>query len=357
MPQLELPIVVGVSAGAVNAAHLASDSGPLPDSLDRLASLWTALSPEQVFATDPWGLASGIGHWAMRLLGGGHVREHRTRGLVDTDPLRESLHSALQPDRSGALPGIARNLDRGTLRAIALGTTNYATGQSVVWVEGKSIETWERPKRRSVQTRIGVEHVMASAALPLLFPAVQIGSDWYGDGGLRLTAPLSPALHLGAGKILAISTRYDRSQAEADHPATRGYPPTAQILGVIYNAIFLDLIDQDVVRLERLNRLLRQLPEEQRDGLRVVDIMVVRPSRDLGRLASEYEMRLPAMFRWMTRGLGTRQTSSPDILSLLMFQEEYISRLIALGEEDGEARMEELAAFVNGKHQLAARET
>jgi NTE family protein len=183
---------------------------------------------------------------------------------------------------------------------------------------------------------------------------VQIGKEWHGDGGVRLAAPLSPALHLGAHKIIAVATRYERTAAEADIPDVVGYPPPAQVLGVLYNAIFLDLIDQDVIRLARMNKILRQVPEEKRDGLRVVDILVVRPSRDLGRIAKEYEVRLPRAFRFLTRGTGTREMSSPDFLSLLMFQDDYISRLIELGEADAAARSDEIAAFLDGKGALEA---
>ena len=187
---------------------------------------------------------------------------------------------------------------------------------------------------------------MGSAALPFFFPAVRIGDSWHGDGGIRLTAPLSPALHLGAHKIIAVSTRYDRSQAEANQPLIRGYPPPAQVLSILYNAVFLDLIDQDVVRLQRMNWVLRKLPPQERDGMRVVNILVLRPSRDLGKLSRDYESLLPGFFRFMTRGLGTRQTASPDILSLLMFQADYLGRLIELGEADAEARSAEIDTFL-----------
>ena len=227
-------------------------------------------------------------------------------------------------------------------------TTSYATGQSVTWIQGRGVETWTRPARRAVATRLTVDHVMASAALPLFFPAVRIGHEWHGDGGIRLAAPLSPALHLGASRVLAISTRYDRSQAEADTPATVGYPPPAQVLGVLLNAIFLDIIDQDVLRLQRLNRLLERLPEDRRDGLRIIELLVLRPSQDLGRLAHEYEPRLPRAFRALTRALGTRQTRSPDALSMLLFQPDYLRRLIKLGAADAEARAEEIRRFLAG---------
>lgn len=343
-PELRIPILTGVSAGAINAAHLAQHPGTLAEAADELCTLWNSLTPERIFRVDVSSLLGNMGKWGLKLAGAG-LADARVRGLVDTEPLWELLSEAMCAV-AGQLTGIDHNLRRGTLRAVALGTTSYTTGQSVVWVQGREIETWERPQRRSVTTRLGVEHVMASAALPLFFPAVQIGEHWYGDGGVRLTAPLSPALHLGAHKILAVSTRYERSSAEADVPAVAGYPPPAQVLGVLYNAIFLDLIDQDVMRMERMNELLGRLPAGERDGMRIVELLVLRPSRDLGLIAREYEPRLPRPFRLLTRGLGTRETRGSDVLSLLMFQDDYTRRLIELGEEDAEARAEEIAAFL-----------
>jgi len=345
-PTLRLPILTGVSAGALNVAHLAQHTGTFAEAVASLERLWRSLSPEQVYRVDPPTLLANLVRWGVRLVSGGTVSETQTRGLVDTNPLRAFLERALVP-RDGVLGGIDQNLARGTLRAVALSTTDYGTGQSIVWMQGRNIEEWERPKRRSVATRLTVDHVMGSAALPFFFPAIRIEDSWHGDGGIRLTAPLSPALHLGAHKILAISTRYDRSQAEANRPLIRGYPPPAQVLSILYNAIFLDLIDQDVLRLEKMNFVLRKLPPEQRSGMRVVNILVLRPSRDLGKLSREYEPLLPGFFRFMTRGLGTRETSSPDILSLLMFQENYLGRLIELGEADAEARSDEIEEFVS----------
>jgi len=345
-PTLRLPILTGVSAGAVNVAHLAQHRGTFAESVAALEELWRSLSPDQVYRVDPPALFGNLVRWGMRLVSGGTVAETQTRGLVDTSPLRTYLTHALAPQEN-LLTGIDHNIARGTLRAVALSTTDYSTGQSIVWMQGRNIEAWERPKRRSVSTRLTVEHVMASAALPFFFPAVRIDDTWHGDGGIRQTAPLSPALHLGAHKILAVSTRYDRSQTEANQPLIRGYPPPAQVLSILYNAIFLDIIDQDVLRLERMNWVLRKLPPEKRGGMRVVNILVLRPSRDLGKLSREYEPLLPGFFRFMTRGLGTRETKSPDILSLLMFQEDYLGRLIELGEADAEARGEEIAAFLS----------
>ena len=191
----------------------------------------------------------------------------------------------------GEIPGIDANLAAGRLSAVALTTLNYATGQTVTWVQGREIAGWERATRIGVNTRMTVDHVMASAALPLMFPAVKLQGAWYGDGGVRMLTPLAPAVHLGADRILAISTRYDRTRQEADRPLIRGYPPPAQIAGTLLNAIFLDAVDQDALRLERINRLLRKLPPAEWDGLRPIQLLVLRPSVDLGRLAARLRGR------------------------------------------------------------------
>jgi NTE family protein len=345
-PSLRIPILTGISAGAVNTTFLAAQAAPLPEATEQLVRLWLSLTPDQVYDVQAWPLLRNVARWGMRLVGGGMDRKEPTRGFLDTSPLRQFLQRALPHDEHGALPGIQHNIRTGRLDAVGLSATSYTTGQSVTWVQGRDVTLWQRPQRRSELASISVEHVMASSSLPMLFPAVRVGPEWYGDGGVRLTAPLSPALHLGATRILTVATRYQRSREEADRPLTAGYPPPAQVLSVLYNSIFLDLIDEDIMRLERLNRLIDELPHEDREGMRLVEILVLRPSRDLGKLAGEFEPKLPRAFRYLTRGLGTRRTSSPDILSLLMFQADYLRRLVELGEGDVEANKDRIDAFL-----------
>jgi NTE family protein len=344
-PELHIPVLTGISAGAVNTVFLAAHPGPLPQASEALVQLWLDLSPEQVFDVKPRHLVTTMARWGMRLVAGGHGGEP-TRGMLDTAPLRTFLQRILAHDPAGYLPGIERNLQTGRLDAVALSATSYTTGQSVTWVQGRDVTLWQRPQRRSEAALLSVEHVLASSALPMLFPAVRVGDEWYGDGGVRLTAPLSPPIHLGANRILTVATRYPRSRQEADRPLTGGYPPPAQVLGVLYNSIFLDLIDEDILRLQRINRLIDELPDEAREGMRTVEILVLRPSHDLGRLAADFEPRLPRVFRYLTRGLGTQRTASPDLLSLLMFQHDYLKRLVELGEADAEANAERIAEFV-----------
>jgi NTE family protein len=346
-PDISVPYITGVSAGAINAAHLAAHHGSFEQSVEELSGLWGNLQVENVFQVGATSLFSILMRWGLRLVSGGRGTLPEVRGLVDTAPLRRYLTDVLHAV-DGELTGIGYNLRRGRLRAVALSTSSYTTGQSITWVQGTDIHEWERPQRRSEHATLTVEHVMASAALPLFFPAVRLGNEWFGDGGIRLAAPLSPALHLGARRILAISTRYARSSAEAGVPEVSGYPPPAQIAGVLLNSIFLDLLDHDALRLERINALLEKLPEEERNGLHPIELMVIRPSRDLGRMAGEYEPRLPRVFRFLTRGLGTRETRSPDFLSLILFQPDYLRALMECGEEDARAREDEIRAFMEG---------
>ena len=342
-------ILTGVSSGGINAAYLAASQEPFAEKLENLSAVWERLRIDDVFRVDLRALTGRGLQWGSRLLAGGRHPLPPARSMVDTAPLRALLERLLQPDTTGGIPGIMRSLEAGWLQAIALTGSSYTTGQSVTWVQkrdGCGIGTWERPQRKSEDSLLGVDHVMASSALPFLFPAVKVDGAWFGDGGIRLTAPLSPAVHLGARRILAVSTRYARSRDEADRPAIAGYPPPAQVAGVLYNAIFLDQLDADALEMHRINRLIGKLPESERDGLRQIDLLLLRPSIDLGRLANEYEPQLPRAFRFLTRGMGTRETRSNDMLSLVMFQGDYVRRLMDLGEADALTRMAQIRRFL-----------
>ena len=341
-PDIAPAILTGVSAGGINAAYLAARQGSFTEKVENLADVWTDIKIDDVFRVDLRDLASRSLRWGGRLLAGGKYPMPPARSMVDTAPLEVLLARLLRPDSRGTIPGIATSLQAGWLQALALTASSYTTGQSVTWVQTRDdcrVETWERPQRKSRTCTLRVEHVMASSALPFLFPAIEIEGAWYGDGGIRLTAPLSPAVHLGARRIIAVSTRYARANGDDARPATGDYPPPAQVAGVLYNAIFLDQLDSDALEMQRINRLVARLPQSDREGLRTIDLLMLRPSVDLGRLANAYEPQLPRAFRFLTRGMGTQETRSNDMLSLLMFQSDYVRRLIELGEADAEARL------------------
>ena len=345
-PDLNIPIITGVSAGAINAAFLANHTGTFAEAVEELSELWLKLSVDQVFCVDTWKLIRNVFRWGVRLVSGGFSNESSARSLLDSTPLRELLQRAFLP-QGNVIGGIRKNLQHGKLKAFAITGTNYATGQALTWVMGKEIRMWERPWRRSEATDITIDHIMSSASLPLLFPAVRVGNAWYGDGGIRQSAPLSPAIYLGAKRILAISTRHLRSMEEASTPVCIGYTPPAQLAGTLMNSIFLDALDQDVRTLKRTNQLLEQIPEEQHDDRHVVYLFAMRPSEDLGELAGGFEPELPYMFRYLFRGLGTQETSSPDWLSMVMFDPNYLTHLVKLGENDADKQTGAIMELMN----------
>ena len=337
-------ILTGVSAGGINAAFLANESADFATRAEGLVRLWEDIRTDDVFETRATSLLPTALRWGLRILTGRLGKALNVRGMVDTSPLRAFLGRQLE-NEAGTLTGIRRNLDEGRLTAVALTGLSYASGSSVTWVQGREIRDWTRAHRRSAQCELTIGHVLASASLPLFFPAERVGDEWFGDGGVRLTAPLAPAVHLGAQRILAVSIRSERSEAPPG-PAP-GYPPPAQVIGNLMNAVFLDQFEADALRLERINCLLQHMPPHARGNLRNVRLFIVRPSLDLGRLANECEAHLPGVLRFLTRGLGTGETRSNDLLSLLMFQRDYTQRLIELGRRDAAAHADDIDRFLD----------
>ena len=348
IPKAEFSIIIGVSAGAINAAHVANHPGTFAESTRQLAMDWRELRSHHVYEVES--TLSMLRTVLLRSVRGTSDARSATsdlRALADTLPLRSYLEEKLGAV-NGELVGIERNIRQGRLRAVAIVTTNYTTGQTVTWVQGDNFEKWERPNRIGINARLTVDHIMASTSLPFLFPAVQIGDAWYGDGGIRLAAPLAPAIHLGADRVFAISTRYSRTRAEADEPLVEGYPPASQIFGILTNAVFLDALDDDAYTMERLNRLLVRLEREERMNLRPIKMLLLRPSVDLGKLSGNYEATLPTSLEIFSRVLGTGETRSPDWLSMLLFERDYITRLIDIGYEDARRQHNVIEEFFEG---------
>ncbi|HMB69097.1 MAG TPA: patatin-like phospholipase family protein, partial [bacterium] len=237
-PEARLPVLTGVSAGAINTAFLANHPGSLEEATGELGDVWKSLGPHRIFEVGVLEMLDQAARIGLQFVLGRPIGSVRGQGIVDTAPLRSTLNRVLHA-RDGNLAGVRANLAAGRLRAVALTATSYTTGQTVTFFEGGGIEGWERPNRKAVRTRLTVDHVMASSALPVFFPPVRVDGAFYGDGGIRLIAPFAPAIHLGAARLLAVSTRYARSRAEADVPVFRGPPSAAQLLGVLYAAIFL----------------------------------------------------------------------------------------------------------------------
>ncbi|PSQ72556.1 MAG: patatin [Bacteroidetes bacterium QH_2_64_26] len=336
-PQASVPLMTGVSAGSINAAHLAADPGPWVHRTARLTTYWEELTTSDVFT--PRSL------WRLgRSLVRGTPSPEQT--LLDTAPLRAYLDERLPTDETGQLTGVADNLDAGRLEGLAISTSNYATLQTVTWLQGSEMQDWERPNRVGRRTELGLDHVMASTALPLIFPAVRLHDAWYGDGGLRMLDPLAPAIHLGADRLFVISTRYERSQAEANRAArTPAYPSLFQMLGILANVLMLDVLEHDAAVLRRINRLVRRLRPEQRDGLQPIDLLVLRPSVDLGALAGDYEVNIGGAMGALLDFVEWQSDPPPDWLSMLLFTPGYLQRLLEVGYNDAKRQHDRIEAF------------
>ena len=352
-PGFRPDILTGVSAGALNGAFLASWADrPVREAAEALVDVWRDLRADQVYRLDRPTVPQTLLRFVRRP---DEVAPPAEGGFLDTTPLRDFVEGHLGPV-GAPMPAVDRAVREGHLGAFAITTTSYTSGQSVTWVQGPPdgagrVEPWDRPMRRAIGTPLKPEHVLGSAALPFFFPAVAIddatlGHGWYGDGGVRLTAPLSPALHLGADKVLVLNTRYGQSRAEADAPKVDAYPPPTRILGVLMNAVFLDVLDRDAQTLRRINALLEETPREDWNGFRPVDLFVLRPSVDLATLAAGYAPVLPPSMRLVLGGLASGDGRSPDWLSMLLFDPDYVGQLVALGEADAERHADAIGAFL-----------
>lgn len=348
LPALEFDIFTGVSAGAINAAYLANSAGRFAESAGALCALWSKLRMEHVVRASSSEMLGNVVRWSTQLLSGGIQPLSQAQGLLDTAPLHSLLREVL-PAPDGRLSGVEQKLEQGRLSALAVTTTSYETGQAVTFAQQAAHAepvSWRRPQRVGRSARIRVEHVLASAAIPILFPAVEIDGTWHGDGSVRDTAPLSPALHLGAERILVVSTVREPLPQPEPAPPTSAYPSLARIVGVTLNSLLYGHMESDVAQMQRFTDLARACPAARASGLRPVDVCVLRPSLDLGEIAAELEHELPRALRYLTRGLGTKERNSADLLSALLFEARYTQRLIECGRRDVEQRLPELLSFL-----------
>jgi len=339
------PIIAGTSAGAVNAGALACRADDFGRAVDNLLEVWRHFEPRHVYRADVAGVAANSSRWVAGLLFAGLMRDGHT-SLLDNRPLAALLGRKLEFGR------IAENIDKGALDAVAITCSGYTSGQSVSFFEGAPhLSGWKRSQRVGIRTKVQVEHLMASAAIPFLFPAHKLNREFFGDGSMRQIAPVSPALHLGADRIVVVGTARIRIE---DPERTRGdtYPTLAQVAGHVMNSIFLDSLAVDIERLERITRTISAIPPERLHALGLtlhhVDVLVMTPSEPLDAIAVRHVRSLPAPIRFLLSTVGAMRRGGANLASYLLFEQGYCRELIALGYHDTMKRREEVEAFLGG---------
>jgi NTE family protein len=345
---LPFDIVCGTSAGAINGAGLAAEAGDFTQATARLAALWSGLHAEHVYRTDIVGIgASGL-RWMGALLLGWMFRR-APRSLLDNAPLGELLGRLHDGAR------LSDALSSGRLHALAITALSYTTGRHVTFYQShRPIQPWRRSQRIAVATQIGVDHLLASSGIPFLFPATPLTiegrQEYFGDGTMRQMSPLSPAIHLGASRVLVIGAASRQQPGWYDTVPGAGYPSLAQIGGQALASIFLDGLSADLERLQHVNSLLARAPElvDDLDGWRPVEVMAISPSERIEAIAARHVDRLPGSVRSLLRPLGGTEARGAAFASYLLFEPEFTQELIALGERDAMARREELETFLFG---------
>ncbi len=343
IPEAHFNTLVGTSSGAINIAGLSSHQGKIPSAANDLVQLWSELEINNVFRVD---IASifmiGI-RWLFDLTLGGMRGKPKAHYLVDTSPLEKLLRTVFKPEE------VEAGIQSGLLRAVAVSATEVNTGSLVTFVQSALDIHWQRARRRSSKAKLTVEHIMASSAIPLVFPSVLVDNRCYVDGCIRSISPLSPATRLGAEKIFAIGVRrHYKKEMNPIEPNVAVEPEpkasAAQLGALILNSLFAESLDADVEHLERLN-MLTDRDAASAIGMKKIETLVIRPSEDLGRLAVEFQSCLPWHVRYLLRGLGSERDESSDILSYLLFVPAYTKRLIQLGYEDASKEREQIKAF------------
>lgn len=340
-PGNPFPILCGTSAGAINATALAVHATDFGRAVRHIERVWRGLHVHHVYRVDPAALLGSGLRWGSALFAGWLVRQ-TPRALLDNAPLHGLLERVL--DLSAIDPAIAR----GDLHALSITASGYATGESLAFFQGaRDIRPWRRAQRLGVRCTLRIDHLMASSALPFVFPAVRINREFFGDGSMRQLAPVSPAIHLGADRILVIGAG---RTAEEGRVRVERYPSPAQIAGHALSSIFLDTLAVDLESLSRINETVGRLDPAQRAAagiaFRPIETLVIQPSQRLDTIAGRHARSLPPLLRTVLRGLGTLRREGLTLLSYLLFEPGFVRALIELGYHDAMAQEAALRRFL-----------
>ena len=339
------PIICGTSAGAINAVALASHPGTFKESVAGLAGMWRDLSLDQIYLHGWSDIFKGIGLIALSLFNEG-VGRQRPLSMLDNSPLWHLLGSKIR------LENIDHEIEKGKLLAVSISAMGYSSGQTVSFFQGHpDLVGWNRYRRAGVPNRLRLEHLLASSAIPTIFPAVRINREYFGDGALRQLAPISPALHLGAESLFVIGVSGNRKSVHwGKRKPVRHSPSMAQIVGHLFNSAFIDAMEGDLEHLERLNQLLSLIPESERQAsgmeLRIVKNKVISPSRPVDAIAGRSVRYLPNSLRFFLRTIGaTAKGGGATAASYLLFVKEFVTELMELGYQDTMWEAESIKTF------------
>ena len=333
------PILCGTSAGAINAATMAVFADDFTRAVANLLEVWENMRCEHIYRTDAWNILKSGARWLSAMM---LISRQNPVSLLDNEPLRHMLERNLDFGR------IQAHIDSGALYAACVTASGYTSGQSVSFFQGGSgLEGWERNQRIGAAVPLNLDLLLASAALPFIFPAVKFNREYFGDGSMRQIAPVSPALHLGADRVLIVGTgRQVQDQARA---RSNVYPSLAQVAGHALNSIFLDSLMVDIERMERINRTVSLIPRERLNDstvqLRPVKVLFITPSQPIERIAARFIHELPRSVRFILRPTGALNRSGSNLASYLLFEEAFCRALIDLGYQDTTAREAEVRQF------------
>lgn len=337
------PIISGTSAGAINAAGVACLADNFSKSVAILAGVWRNMHAAQIYRADPAGIGLSGARW-LSALSLGWLIGNPPRSLLDNRPLRELLNRSLD------FKGIQRSISKGALHAVSITASGYESGESISFFQSHpSAHPWQRVHRIGLKSAISVDHLLASSAIPFIFPATKIHREYFGDGSMRQLAPISPAIHLGATKVMIIGA--GRTGSARERSGMEIPPSLAQIAGHALSSIFLDGLAVDIERMQRINKTLALIPPEIREqnqmALRPIETLVISPSQRLDRIAADHASALPWPVKALLTGIGAMNRQGGALTSYLLFEKPYTSALIDLGYEDTLQRSQEVGTFLD----------
>jgi NTE family protein len=340
------PIISGTSAGAINSVVLATRAKRFASGVSELEKVWGNFHTHQVFRSDAQTIIKTSTRWLASISTGGLLGA-APHSLLDNEPLRNLLKQYLK------ISHVQNSIDRGFIDAIAITAAGYGSARSVSFYQGKpDLEPWSRVRRLGIPTSLRLDHLMASIAAPLIFPGVQIGREYFGDGAMRQATPLSPAVHLGAKRILVIGVRNEAPDPEPAPDDPVAYPSLGRVAGYMLDALLMDGLSSDLERLARLNYVVNEQPNKVLNGefesLRSIDAMIMFPSQDIREIALRHLHEMPRAVRLLMRGVGAMNYGGRQLVSYLLFEAGYTRELIRLGYADAMSRREQLQDFLVG---------